>query len=758
MQWIASTIPNEVFIHVKNKSNMKAIWDTLKTKFEGHSQIKKINLNKEFIDVRCSEDENICDFFDKLAAMCERLASMGESYTNTKYAQILMGSMPAKYSNVKTSINTSTEMQQANPTTAMVIKLFIDKYNQLTRGKTTTEEALSAKTQKKKGKKSNIECFNCHKKGHTKAECWGPGGRNEGSGPKCNKKGGNGKKEGKKPEATIAKDTQDIEAWALIENCPDNLSVMAVEGGGTHPCEIFDSGALRHMSLFRKSFINFEPINTHTIIAVNKHIFHATGMGDVEIQVLNGATMSKIMLHDVLYALDMGLTVVSISHIMKASYKVEFDNNSCIVKKKLEMKIVSRIAESPNGLFKVEHALAAAIDMPMDEHIHIHMLHRRLGHIAADSIHSLIHANSITGVHLIDDSTPFSCDSCKYAKMMRKAIRKEREALPAQAFGEEIHTNIWGPSPNNSLGGRRYYVTFTDDYLHYTKVDIPRTKDQTFSSYRNFAVWAKTQHGVQIQRLRSDQGSEFTSQEFTDYLCNQGTERRLTMANMPQHNGIAESLNRQVLEHVRAMLHQSGLPKALWAEAVQHAIWLKNHTSTKALSNMTPYKRLHNHKPNLANMPKWGQTVWVHNATRLKLNGRAKEGRWIGYDANSTHAHRIYWAGSNGVSVECNVKFISPTVVIHSQPPSYQSVITPPATQQAAAPQPPTILLPAAQFFPMLQPRTTMPPITTTLPTQSTPSVLTPLPSAPQTPSNQEVEDTILPMPGGSPEAPRRSS
>lgn len=306
-----------------------------------------------------------------------------------------MGSMPAKYLSVKTLINASAGMQQVNPTAAMVIKLFIDEYDQLTGGKMMTEEALSAETQKKKGKKSNVECFNCHKKSHTKAKCWGPGGGNEGGGPKCNKKGRNGMKEGKKPEAAVAKDTQDIEAWALMENCLDNLSVMAVEGGGTHPCEIFNSGALRHMSLFRKSFITFEPIDTRTIIAVNKHIFHATGMGDIEIQMLKSATMSKIVLCNVLYTPDMGLTVVSISCIMKASYKVEFDNNSCVVKKKPEMKIVGHIAESPNSLFKVEHALAAAIDMPSDKHIHIHTLHHRLGHIAANSIHSLIRTNSI---------------------------------------------------------------------------------------------------------------------------------------------------------------------------------------------------------------------------------------------------------------------------------------------------------------------------------------------------------------------------
>jgi hypothetical protein len=69
--------------------------------------------------------------------------------------------------------------------------------------------------------------------------------------------------------------------------------------------------------------------------------------------------------------------------------------------------------------------------------------------------------------------------------MTRKAICKEREAAPAQAFGEEIHTDVWGPLPNQSLGGRKYYVTFTDDYSRYTKVNILCTKDETFAAYKN---------------------------------------------------------------------------------------------------------------------------------------------------------------------------------------------------------------------------------------------------------------------------------
>jgi hypothetical protein len=126
---------------------------------------------------------------------------------------------------------------------------------------------------------------------------------------------------------------------------------------------------------------------------------------------------------------------------------------------------------------------------------------------------------------------------------------------------------------------------------------------------------------------------------------------------MPQHNGVAESLNRRILERVCAMLHHAGLPKNLWGEATLFAVWLKNCTSTKALGQVTPFKWLNKYKPNFKDVPEWGQHIWVHTPGNSKLEVRGTEACWVGYDEDSTHAHRIYWPNKHRVSVECDVKF-----------------------------------------------------------------------------------------------------
>ena len=90
-----------------------------------------------------------------------------------------------------------------------------------------------------------------------------------------------------------------------------------------------------------------------------------------------------------------------------------------------------------------------------------------------------------------------------------------------------------------------------------------------------------------------------------------GTRQKLTVHDTPEHNGVAECLNRTILEKICAMLHAGGQPKFLWGEAVHHAVWLKNRTSTKALSGLTPFEVIYSRKPDLRGLCEWGSCVWV---------------------------------------------------------------------------------------------------------------------------------------------------
>ena len=249
--------------------------------------------------------------------------------------------------------------------------------------------------------------------------------------------------------------------------------------------------------------------------------------------------------------------------------------------------------------------------------------------------------------------------SCESAKGARKSITKVREGGRCPAIGDEIHSDLWGPAPVESINRKEYYVSFTDDHSRYTKIYFLYSKDETFECYRAFEAWLSTQQNAKVKCLRSDRGGEYLSDEFSAYLKAAGTIRKLTVHDTPEHNDVSERLNRTIMENVRAMLHDSGLPKFLWAEAVAHAIYLKNRTWTRTLGDTTPFEILHGRKPNLGNLHPWGCKVRVIPKVDSisKLESRSFIGRWMGFDEETMDGHRVYWAEKQRISVERNVKF-----------------------------------------------------------------------------------------------------
>ena len=131
-----------------------------------------------------------------------------------------------------------------------------------------------------------------------------------------------------------------------------------------------------------------------------------------------------------------------------------------------------------------------------------------------------------------------------------------------------------------------------DDYSRFMNVYFFSTKDETFNSYQIYKAWLSTQYNVHIKSLCSNRGGEYLGEEFSNHLKKAGTTRKLTVHDTLEHNGVAERLNWTILEKVWAMLHESDLPKFLWAEAVMHAVYLKNRTWTHTLDNITPYEIL----------------------------------------------------------------------------------------------------------------------------------------------------------------------
>ena len=157
-----------------------------------------------------------------------------------------------------------------------------------------------------------------------------------------------------------------------------------------------------------------------------------------------------------------------------------------------------------------------------------------------------------------------------------------------------------------------------------------KSKDVVFET---FLVWKKmveNQTGRKIKVLRSDNGTEYRNDQFSYFCKKEGISRHFTVRDTPQQNGVAERMNRTLLEKVRCMLSNAGLGKQLWAEAVMYASHLINRLPSAALNGKTPLE-VWSGKPanDYDTLRVFGSTAYYH-VKESKLDPRAKRALFMG--------------------------------------------------------------------------------------------------------------------------------
>jgi len=134
-----------------------------------------------------------------------------------------------------------------------------------------------------------------------------------------------------------------------------------------------------------------------------------------------------------------------------------------------------------------------------------------------------------------------------------------------------VHTDVCGPITPVSFSGKRYFLTFIDDFSRKTWIYFLKEKSEVFGVFKKFKVIIENETDTKIKAIRLDRGGEYTSAEFMRYCEELDIKRLLTASYSPQQNGVAERKNQTILNMVRAMLKGKNMSKEFWAEAVQCA-------------------------------------------------------------------------------------------------------------------------------------------------------------------------------------------
>lgn len=222
-----------------------------------------------------------------------------------------------------------------------------------------------------------------------------------------------------------------------------------------------------------------------------------------------------------------------------------------------------------------------------------------------------------------------------------------------------MHSDVCGPMRHASLGGARYLVTFIDNESRWCEVFMIEQKSDVLNAFKTYKAAAETFTGRKIKMLQSDNGREYCSNEFSEFLRKHGIKRRLMVPHTPQQNGVAERKNRTLVEMARCMMRHAAVPPIFWAEAINTANYIRNRCITKSLNRRVPYTAWTGKKPTLIHLKIFGTKAYALNKVpkREKFDSRSQECMLVGYSTESK-AYRLWSPKSRKVIVSRDVKFV----------------------------------------------------------------------------------------------------
>lgn len=277
--------------------------------------------------------------------------------------------------------------------------------------------------------------------------------------------------------------------------------------------------------------------------------------------------------------------------------------------------------------------------------------HSRLGHMSIRGLQCLS-KSGLLKIDVIKEKE--SCEHCILGKFHKLSFKKgKHNSEEPLAY---VHSHLWGsPNVTPSLSKCQYYISFVDDFSRKVWVYFLKTKDEAFAKFVEWLALVENQSGRNLKALRTDNGLEYCNKTFDNFCKEKGILRHKTCPYTPQQNGVAERLNRTILEKVRSLLRETGLGEEFWAEASSTVVYMINRTPSIPLELKLPEEVWSEKTPEYDHMRRFGCLVYYH-VDQGKLKPRAKKGVFMGYP-QGVKSYKIWNKEEQKIIVSRNVVF-----------------------------------------------------------------------------------------------------
>ncbi|GJY32306.1 retrovirus-related pol polyprotein from transposon TNT 1-94 [Tanacetum coccineum] len=220
-----------------------------------------------------------------------------------------------------------------------------------------------------------------------------------------------------------------------------------------------------------------------------------------------------------------------------------------------------------------------------------------------------------------------------------------------------------------SINGKKYILVIVDDYSRFTWVKFLRSKDEAPE------VIIKCLKQMQVR-------------------MNVTNLTQTSVAPTPQQNAVVKRRNRTLVEAARTMLIFSKAPLYLWAEVVSTTSYTQNCSLICLRYNKTPYKLMHEKKPDLSFLYVFVSLCYPTNDSEDlgKLKSKVDICIFVGY-ALAKKAFRIYNKRTRQIMETIHITFDELTAMASEQFSSGPTpqLMTPGTLSSGLVPNPPVV-------------------------------------------------------------------
>ena len=159
-------------------------------------------------------------------------------------------------------------------------------------------------------------------------------------------------------------------------------------------------------------------------------------------------------------------------------------------------------------------------------------------------------------------------------------------------------------------------------------------ESDVFGIFKKWKAQVENQTGRKIKYLRTDNGLEYRDKEFIRFCELEDITRHFTVKRTPQQNGVAERMNRTLVERAKCMRLNAGLPKVFWAETIDTTSFIINRSSSSAIDFKIPEEVWSGRPVDYSSLKIFGCSAYVHmqSGERSKLDSKLRKCVFLGFE------------------------------------------------------------------------------------------------------------------------------